>query len=248
LLLHDGIHVVLNDSIQSLSTVWLNGQTLGQHASGYTSQTYIIPPQLLLPRNNVLVVKADATQPDGWWYDGGGIYRHVSLAIISTPGPYFPVGALYTPAAVVGPVSWPDDAPSAAADFMFQATVANPSSSAFQLQVYGPPLAAARIRMCVLLSNTLLMLFELFDPSGRSVAAVASSISIIQPNATATVAAANASLTAQLWHPQDSNGRIVAVPALWAAFAPHSPNSSDTLTIISPPLSPPSPVTLSARA
>ena len=27
--------------------------------------------------SNVLAVLVDATAPDGWWYDGGGIYRHV---------------------------------------------------------------------------------------------------------------------------------------------------------------------------
>jgi hypothetical protein len=28
---------------------------------------------------NTLVVLADATKPDSWWYDGGGIYRSVQL-------------------------------------------------------------------------------------------------------------------------------------------------------------------------
>jgi hypothetical protein len=116
--------------------VWLNGRTLGQHASGYTSQTYVIPPELLLARNNVLVVKADATQPDSWWYDGGGIYRHVTLAIITTPGPFFPVNALYSPAVVSGQISWSSGAPIAAADFLFEVTVANAADKPFDLAVY----------------------------------------------------------------------------------------------------------------
>eukprot|EP00438_Fugacium_kawagutii_P028301 Skav219876 [mRNA] locus=scaffold777:248990:256618:+ [translate_table: standard] len=29
--------------------------------------------------NNTLAVYVDATSPDGWWYDGGGIYRHVRV-------------------------------------------------------------------------------------------------------------------------------------------------------------------------
>ena len=115
--------------------MWLNGRTLGQHASGYTSQTYVIPPELLLPRNNVLVVKADATQPDSWWYDGGGIYRHVTLAVITTPGPFFPVNTLYSPAVVSGQISWSSGAPIAAADFLFEVTVANAADQAFENRI-----------------------------------------------------------------------------------------------------------------
>ena len=122
--------------MQSLSTVWLNGRTLGQHASGYTSKTYVIAPELLQARNNVLVVKADATQPDSWWYDGGGIYRHVTLAIVTTPGPFFPVNALYVPAVVSGQISWSSGVPVAAADFLFQATVANSADTSFDVAVY----------------------------------------------------------------------------------------------------------------
>ena len=33
--------------------------------------------------DNVLAVYVDATAPDGWWYDGGGIYRHVWLTTVS---------------------------------------------------------------------------------------------------------------------------------------------------------------------
>ena len=116
--------------------MWLNGRALGQHASGYTSQTYVIAPELLQARNNVLVVKADATQPDSWWYDGGGIYRHVTLAIVTTPGPFFPVNALYAPAVVSGQISWASGVPIAAADFIFQATVANSADTSFDVAVY----------------------------------------------------------------------------------------------------------------
>ena len=30
----------------------------------------------------VLAVRSDCTQPTGWWYDGGGLYRHVSLYLV----------------------------------------------------------------------------------------------------------------------------------------------------------------------
>ena len=36
--------------------------------------------------DNVLVVRVDCTEPDGWWYDGGGIYRNVWFTAIESPG------------------------------------------------------------------------------------------------------------------------------------------------------------------
>ena len=61
---------------------YLNGVHLGNHQSGYTSYRYRIDniTELTLGEN-VLVVRCDATEPEGWWYDGGGIYRHVYLKV-----------------------------------------------------------------------------------------------------------------------------------------------------------------------
>ena len=60
------------EGVQRNSQVWLNGKLLGTHLSGYTSFNYDIT-QLVRPAPgaNSLVVFVDATQPDGWWYDGG---------------------------------------------------------------------------------------------------------------------------------------------------------------------------------
>ena len=67
------------------STVFLNGQQLMFHDSGYTS----FPVRLDTATNvyygdgkeneNVLVVKASPSGESGWWYEGCGIYRHVKL-------------------------------------------------------------------------------------------------------------------------------------------------------------------------
>lgn len=60
------------DGVQTASTVWLNNVTLGMHASGYTGQRYWVPVDALnWGGDNLLAVEADATNPDGWWYDGG---------------------------------------------------------------------------------------------------------------------------------------------------------------------------------
>jgi hypothetical protein len=98
------------DGVQTESTVWLNGHTLGVHASGYTPSRYFINSSLLnVGGDNLLAVKADATHPDGWWYDGGGIYRHVWLTVVATPGAFIAPWGVYVPSQVTGPTTWDAD-------------------------------------------------------------------------------------------------------------------------------------------
>ncbi len=63
------------------STVWVNGFLMGHHLSGYTPSNYDLTNVLRYGNEgkNVILVKVDARQPEGWWYEGGGIYRHVWL-------------------------------------------------------------------------------------------------------------------------------------------------------------------------
>lgn len=69
------------DGIFRNSTVWVNGHLLGNHQSGYTPSTYDVTDVLRYgdEGKNVILVKVDATGYEGWWYEGGGIYRHVWL-------------------------------------------------------------------------------------------------------------------------------------------------------------------------
>lgn len=69
------------DGIFRNSTVWVNGHLIGSHLSGYTSSNYDLSDFLRYGNEgkNVILVKVDATQPEGWWYEGCGIYRHVWL-------------------------------------------------------------------------------------------------------------------------------------------------------------------------
>src|SRR4051794_30785420 len=62
--------------------VWLNGQSLGKHASGYTPFSLDITKIAKLGGDNVLAVRVDPRKWEGWWYEGGGIYRHVHLTAI----------------------------------------------------------------------------------------------------------------------------------------------------------------------
>ena len=59
--------------------VWLNGHYLGRNLSGYSEFSYDITDYALYGKKNVLVVRVDATEYEGWFYEGAGIYRHVWL-------------------------------------------------------------------------------------------------------------------------------------------------------------------------
>ena len=67
------------DGVYRDSKVWLNGHFLGRHPSGYTSFRYDIAPYAKYGGKNVLAVHVDPRHGEGWWYEGGGIYRHVWL-------------------------------------------------------------------------------------------------------------------------------------------------------------------------
>jgi len=67
------------DGIFRDANIWLNGFYLGNNKSGYIGVAYDITDYINFDKDNVLVVRADATQYEGWFYEGAGIYRHVWL-------------------------------------------------------------------------------------------------------------------------------------------------------------------------
>ncbi|MFA5329808.1 MAG: beta-galactosidase GalA [Prolixibacteraceae bacterium] len=69
------------DGIFRNSTIWVNGHRIGSHKSGYTPSNYDLTDFLRYGNEgkNVLLVKVDASEYEGWWYEGAGIYRHVWL-------------------------------------------------------------------------------------------------------------------------------------------------------------------------
>lgn len=79
-----GKHVTITfDGIFRDSRVWVNGFYCGGEPSGYLSQTYDITDYANFGGENVVCVRADATLEEGWFYEGGGIYRHVWLTTTS---------------------------------------------------------------------------------------------------------------------------------------------------------------------
>lgn len=67
------------DGVFRDSTVWLNKNFVGTHLSGYTGFRYDVSALLNYGGSNTVVVRVDAREYEGWFYEGGGIYRHVWL-------------------------------------------------------------------------------------------------------------------------------------------------------------------------
>ena len=67
------------DGVFRDSTVYLNEYYVGRQESGYTGFYYDITDFVNYGGENVIAVRVDSTGREGWWYEGGGIYRHVWL-------------------------------------------------------------------------------------------------------------------------------------------------------------------------
>jgi beta-galactosidase len=76
-------YVITLDGVYRDSKVWINGYYIGGNFSGYTGASYDITDCIRFDKKNVLTVRADATQNEGWFYEGAGIYRHAWLDIVS---------------------------------------------------------------------------------------------------------------------------------------------------------------------
>jgi len=59
--------------------VFMNGWFIGHHDSGYGSFRYDITDVADYGGTNLVAVKVDASDFEGWFYEGAGIYRHVWL-------------------------------------------------------------------------------------------------------------------------------------------------------------------------
>lgn len=60
-------------------TIFLNDFFIEKHQSGYTGIVCDISDFVLYEEENVLSVRVDSRQPEGWFYEGGGIYRSAYL-------------------------------------------------------------------------------------------------------------------------------------------------------------------------
>ena len=69
------------DGVYRDSKIYLNGQQIGEHACGYTPFHLDISQAAHYGSKNVLAVQVNPQHEEGWWYEGGGIYRHVWLNV-----------------------------------------------------------------------------------------------------------------------------------------------------------------------
>lgn len=67
------------DGVFRNSKVFFNGFYLGTHESGYNGFEYDVTAYVNYGGENTIVVRADASMEEGWFYEGAGIYRHVYL-------------------------------------------------------------------------------------------------------------------------------------------------------------------------
>ena len=116
------------DGAFSDAHVWFNGAYLGAHRSGYTGFRFDLQRYAHFGGSNVLAVHLDARKTEGWWYEGGGLYRHVWLTI-ADPVHVAPAGGVYVTTKVVGVSSRPS------ADISAQLTIDNTKSVLDRLTV-----------------------------------------------------------------------------------------------------------------
>ncbi|MGI5894937.1 MAG: glycoside hydrolase family 2 TIM barrel-domain containing protein [Candidatus Merdivicinus sp.] len=69
------------DGIYRDSEIYLNNFFVGRHMSGYTGVTFDITDFIYENEENTIAVRVDPRKSEGWFYEGGGIYRHAWLIV-----------------------------------------------------------------------------------------------------------------------------------------------------------------------
>jgi len=128
------------DGVYRNCHVFLNGYLLGRHESGYSSFRYDMTDVANRGGDNTLAVRVDASEFEGWFYEGAGIYRHVWL-VRTGPLHVAPDGTfVYS--------RFPDNVPKGPATICVQTRVQNEQDQ---------PASGA-------------VVWEILDPAGKSVA------------------------------------------------------------------------------
>ena len=98
-------------------TVFVNGWCVGRHESGYSGCRFDITDVADCGGDNVVAVRVDASQTEGWFYEGAGLYRHVWL-VKTAPLAIAPDGVFVHS-------SFKDNVPAGPAEIHLQTTLAN---------------------------------------------------------------------------------------------------------------------------
>lgn len=161
--------------------VFVNGKFIAQHASGYTGFRLNITTDVQFGQRNRVAVFVDPRWFEGWWYEGGGIYRHVQL-VITNKLQVSPWGT-FVAAQIPGEIRYgASDGDHSAAKLSIQTTVRNDESAA---------------RGFVLVS-------QVVDPSGKVVAST-STEEKLAPGEESTFTQQAALADARLWSLEHRN-------------------------------------------
>jgi len=92
----DGKRLYLQfDGVFRDTQFWMNGCYLGRNDSGYIGRRFDVTDTVQYgSTNNLITVRVNATDSEGWWYEGAGIYRHVWL-ITKAPLHMVPDGVFF---------------------------------------------------------------------------------------------------------------------------------------------------------
>ena len=69
------------DGVCRDATVYINQYRVTSHLNGFMGFSADVTDLLKYEEENVLAVRVDSTETEGWWYQGGGIYRNVWLDV-----------------------------------------------------------------------------------------------------------------------------------------------------------------------
>jgi beta-galactosidase len=116
------------DGVYRMSRYWLNGKEIAVHPSGYALCRIDITDGIRAGKNTI-VVSVDPRLAEGWWYAGGGIYRHVRMVVV--PDVHVAPDGVF----VRSTIPDPKDGITAPASILVDTTVANTSKKAVELEV-----------------------------------------------------------------------------------------------------------------
>ena len=171
------------------STTYLNGQQLLYHDSGYSSFYVRLDNATNVyygdgkDNENVLVVRADSNGGSGWWYEGGGIYRHNYL--VATSQVHLMPDSVYGASNVTGDIH-PHNK-----DDLSQGMYADTVMFYPQADVINEQTSGSDVKLQVK--------FTIYNENGFNIGSVDSSVVSISPGKSVTVKAMLRSTKVELW-------------------------------------------------
>lgn len=92
------------DGIAISSQIYINDIKISDSESGYSPINIDVTDFLFFGRNNTVAVRADCRCKEGWWYEGGGIYRNAYLIIKESA--HFNDNGVYVTTKNIGSDTW----------------------------------------------------------------------------------------------------------------------------------------------